>query len=267
MDDKMSYLVYAGLEIVAFACAWQCIIWLVHRLRLPHLTFSLAHHALVSVACLHTLASRHRDVLGVLTLQVQHDSFAFGTRSDLERALCTPLMLAANLAAFFLVDMANSAKHTIPFTATDWVHHSLGALFTVSGIVLDSPNTLLSPLIGLQELSSVFLVLIYMGWKQPLLRTCFAVSFMVIRLGLGSFAVAMKMLQHGSCTTNALIPTLPATLAAAELAPQPATYPDAVLPPWCYPSSLILTMFTWLQLGINVYFFVLIVRKARSKAA
>ena len=240
------YGVYVALEVCAFAVAWQCVIWEIRRRKLPRLAFQLLHHVAISLACAFTLACRYRELLGVLTLQLPPipggaSRSSSSSSSSWESAQSAAALINADFAAYFIVDALNSATCIPRFTRADWVHHTLGLCFALSGFALEPANSLLGIMMGVQELSSIFLTLIYMGCKQQaVVRISFIVTFISTRLVLGLFAGLMRVMQHAACTAHA---------AAA---------------PGCSPWSLIVTLFTWLQLGINVYFTSLIIRKARA---
>jgi hypothetical protein len=239
-------------EVCAFAALWQSVIWIVQKLKLPHLTFTIVHHVACSVATLCILAHRYDDVMDVLSFRPMHDVYASQPKSW-QLALLPPVLITSDMAAYFIVDMLNRAKHT-QFTRTDWVHHALALSLGVLGVSMDSPNTVLFPLTIIQELSSVFYGLICLGFKRStFIRVCFLSTFVLTRLYIGFYVGVTKVLQQLSCKDN-----------VQHVHEHVHEHVQAMSKPWCQPWASLLTATTWLQLGINIYFFILIIRKATS---
>jgi hypothetical protein len=255
------FWVYVTLHVCTFAVFWQSFIWLLQKWRLPHELFSLCNHAAVAAACSYTLSTRLPDVVKVLSLQYGNLEF------EPENLLCVswacfPVVLGSNFVAYFVVDMLNHSRYRRPFDLVDWLHHVLGIGFTLSGIAFESPNGILASLMGLQELSTMFLSLMSMGYKHIAVKLCFGLTFIAVRVLLGSFTALTKVVQHSSCPVLYAHKQDPQMHEAGVQSP-----PLAVLtPPWCDPWSLILTILTWMQLGMNTYFIGLMIRKVRKYA-
>ena len=80
-----------------------------------------------------------------------------------------------------------------PFKPVDWIHHALGLANAVGALLTLPPTSTDFALMGIQETSNIFLMLMELGFKQPIVKALFVLAFTLMRVGLGG-AVALRRL-------------------------------------------------------------------------
>lgn len=158
--------------------------------------------------CAYALALRAADVRKVFAMD--YGAAEYAAENAEGQVVHLAPMLGANFLAYFVVDILNASRLPQPFLPLDWVHHTLAFCFTLAGIAFDSSNTVLAPIMGLQELPSIFLTITTMGYMHLGVQLCFLLTFLGTRVILCSIAAAAKLAQHASCRERF------ATLAALE---------------------------------------------------
>jgi hypothetical protein len=128
---------------------------------------------------------------------------------------------------YILADVLNRKLHKSSFTIVDWIHHTISIIYNTC--ITLNPYAIDIPFAGLQELSNIFLFMIYLGVNKLWVRIMFIVSFLTIRIGLGGYVAIMRTISY---TDNKI------------------------------PINLIISVFWWLQFCINSGFTYMILKKA-----
>jgi len=199
---------------------WQNLIYILKRNNLSHSWFFLSHHVVLTCLSIYYMV-QCRDVLSISYM------IPF-----LEKSPVYTAPIGHIFAGYILADVLNRKLLKNPFTILDWIHHTISIIYTTTCIILN-PYNIDSPFLGLQELSSIFLYMMYLGVNKPWVRIMFIISFLSIRIGLGGYGAIMRTISY---TDNKIS------------------------------INLIISVFWWLQFCINSGFTYMIIKKAfRSK--
>jgi hypothetical protein len=228
-------LVKHGGKILGAALGWQCLISWLRARKLPHAVFNLSHHVVVSGLSLTYLwraYSHHWSVLSSSNL----DTFPHSTPADEIRDVYAapgdqPVNIGYVFSGYLIADILNRKNGLRPFTPLDWFHHSLAATYVGIGILFLPPNILDSCYIGVQECSSIFLSLLGLNYKHPVIKAAFISSFILARVCFGGWVAVQrtKLFMAGM-----------------------------------FPSASIV-YFWWVQLALNLVFTAMILRKLCKK--
>jgi len=195
---------------------WQNLVYILKRNNLSHLWFCLSHHVVLTCLSIYYMVNC-RDVLSISYM------IPF-----LEKSPVYTAPIGHIFTGYILADVLNRKLLKSPFTILDWIHHTISIVYTITCITLN-PYNIDTPFLGLQELSSILLNIMYLGVKKPWVRIMFIISFLTIRIVLGGYGAIMRTISY---TDNKIF------------------------------INLIISVFWWLQFCINSGFTYIILKKA-----
>lgn len=195
---------------------WQNLIYILKRNNLSHSWFCLSHHVVLTCLSIYYMV-QCRDVLSISYM------IPFLEKSPVYAAPIGHIFIS-----YILADVLNRKLLKNPFTILDWIHHTITIIYGTTGIILN-PYSIDGPFIGLQELSSIFLYMIYLVVNKPWVRIMFIISFISVRIGIGGYVAIMRTISY----TN-----------------------DKIY------INLMISIFWWLQFCLNSKFTYMILKKA-----
>ena len=218
MSDLISFSSVSPhiLPIVTSSTIWQTLVYFLKRNNRSHSWFCLSHHVVLTCLSIYYMV-KCRDVLSISYM------IPFLEKSPVYTAPIGHIYIG-----YILAVVLNRKIHKNPFTILDWIHHTISIIYSITCITLN-PYNIDAPFLGLQELSSIFLYMMYIGVNKPWVRAMFIISFLTIRIGLGGYGAIMRTRNYMN---------------------------DKI------PINLVILVFWWLQFCINSGFTYMIFKKA-----
>jgi hypothetical protein len=168
---------------ILWICAFQGLILLLHKTKMPHACFNLSHHVIISGLSAYHLFYRWREVVfkeqAVLPMHMPHYIFL----------------------SYMIVDAVNHTRGIRVFKTNDWIHHTLCITYSIYFMIFD-PFSIDAALGCLQEISTIFLTLIFMEIKTRIVNVSFLITFFITRIMLGGFITVQRTIGYYNDSTT-----------------------------------------------------------------
>ena len=164
------------LPVAICSTIWQTLIYFLKRRNLSNNWFGFTHHiVLTSLSTYYIFKCRNYLSMYHIIPASQRSSVYTGRIGHI-------------FLSYILADIFNNRES---FKKLDWIHHIIASIYTITGLIIN-PYAIEGPFIGLQELSSIFLYIIYLGVNKPWTRIMFVLSFLSVRIGFGGYVAIMR---------------------------------------------------------------------------
>lgn len=219
----MNSLYTVGTRTLAGIVGWQVVVEGLRVNKLPHELFVLAHHVTLSLMSSFYVGRAVRAHLSGKGVQAA----SAGNTDPVQELLPTVGASAGNtdpvhqellptvgapgdkptetipyvFLGYLAADVLNRHRLKRPFRKLDFVHHTMGAAYVSSLLFITPANSLDAALVGIQELSSILLTLMDLGYGHILVKALFAFTFILTRVGLGGAVAAqrIRLYLRGGC--------------------------------------------------------------------
>jgi hypothetical protein len=172
--------------LASFAC-WQGVAACIEWKGIQHEHFQVIHHAFISAVSVRYLWRAFANYTGSEAANTDVIYNLQGAPGDRPNYVVGYIFLG-----YLFADILNRHKLKRPFKALDWLHHGMAATYPTLALLTLPPGALDAPLTACQELSSIFLALMELNYKNAAVKAAFISLFFITRIGLGGWATVMR---------------------------------------------------------------------------